>query len=536
MTTTQDPDSAGATHLTTRIVGSGGREAFDLAHGTTAEMILLPAKGVDEPMESPTGELFAKLHRLSVDEGARWFQIAERSEVGTPDWLLPVPVPDDAHLELVASAWPTGPKLVIVTPELRRAVRFDSRLVTFAPNCRYRTVSAHPGPVPSPIDGASETLPVEVVDAATNDPVANAVVEVFEDVRHALGDSGASDGTGSLSLRVSGLPLLIERLYVEPPSAGYWGCYREWVRISPEQTLQLPLEPIAAEYIDAARHVYQPSIAAGTGVRIAVVDHGVDGSVVPLAGGRNLVLGEPDDDYGDDGTGHGTHIAGVIANTATGGPQGIAPEAEIFSYRIFGPGKETTSFEVTMAVRTATDDECHLVNLSIGGFEYDETLRRVDEWAASKGVLMLAAAGNDWGGAVNLPAALPNTLAVAAMGRIGTFPAGSLEEAHIGPRSAIDRDDFLASFTSVQPDDAIDVIAPGVGILSVRPGGGHGPLSGTSQACAVATGAAARALSGTPWLTDAADEARWLAMRNHLVNNASSVGLTLAQEGAGLLT
>lgn len=526
MTTTRDPDAVDAT----------GREASDSAHGATADLILLPAEGVDEPAESPTGELFTKLHWLSAKDGIRWFQMAEEASVGTPDWLHPVPGPDGAHLELVASAWPTGPKLVIVTPELRRAVRIDSRRVTLAPNCRYRTVSTHPGPAPSPIGGTSVTLPVEVVDATTNDPVAGAVVEVLEDVHHALGDLGASDGMGSVSLQVSRLPTLIERIYVEPPSAGYWGYYREWVRISPGVTLQLPLEPVAAAYTDAARHIYQPASTAGAGVRIAVVDHGVDGTVVPLAGGRNLIMDESDDDYGDDGTGHGTHIAGVIANTAAGGPQGIAPQAEIFSYRIFSPGKETTSFEVTMAVRTATDNECHLVNLSIGGFAYDETLRRMDEWAVSKGALMLAAAGNDWGGAVNLPAALPNTLAVAALGRIGTFPAGSLEDAHIGPRSATDPDDFLGSFTSVQPADAIDIIAPGVGILSVRSGGGHGPLSGTSQACAVATGAAARALSCTQWLTDPPDQARWIAMRNHLINNARSVGLTLSQEGAGLLS
>ncbi|MGW1954353.1 S8 family serine peptidase [Streptomyces sp. NPDC001920] len=274
--------------------------------------------------------------------------------------------------------------------------------------------------------------------------------------------------------------------------------------------------------------------SSGAGVRIAVVDHGIDAEMVPVVAGKNLVRGEPEDDYGDDGSGHGTHVAGVIANFLSRGPVGIAPAAEIYSYRVFGANSdEATSFAVLMAVVAAVQQGCHLINLSLGGLAYDANLRELDIWAADRGAILMAAAGNEWGGTITLPAALPNTMAVAAAGRIGTFPADSLEKSFVGPQSVRDPDDFFAAFSNYRPEGAVDLIAPGAGILSAQPGGGYGPRSGTSQACAVATAAAARALTGTQWLTEPPSRQRTTDMKNHLLSNAVPIGLALAHEGAG---
>lgn len=514
--------------------GAPGIERFDFALDASEELILLPAAGLDAE-GGPAQGLLDRLHWLLVRDGVRFFAVDDEYEIGDERWLRPVENPDDAQIHLIASAFPTGPKLVQVSPDVRQRLRIDPGPLRLAPNCRYQTVSSHPGPTPSPTPGSAGVLTVQVVDATSGQAVPGAVVELFEDVPHAIGDRGTSDGAGSLDLRVACLPLKVERLYVTPPSTGYWGSYTESFTIN-SSPYQVSLEPVAATHIDAARYVYQSAGTSGTGVRVGVVDHGIDAGVVPVAGGTNLVLDEPDDDHGDDGTGHGTHVAGIIANSQTGGPSGLAPAAKIFSYRVFGT--EASSFSVLMAVYAATKvDDCHLINLSIGGLAYDTVLRDMDIWAANHGAVLLAATGNDWGGDVTIPASLSSTLAVAAVGRVGTFPSGSIEEAYIGPRSAIDADNFFAAFANYLPRGAVDLVAPGIGILSVRAGGGYGPLSGTSQACAVATGAAARALTGTSWLTDPANLARSTALKNHLISTARTVGLTPRDlEGSGLLS
>ncbi|MFF4347885.1 S8 family serine peptidase [Streptomyces sp. NPDC001530] len=503
----------------------------ELESDNVEELILLPGEG----LESHYGEdyyFLNQLHEMLEKDGIRRFQMDSDFKIGTEGWLQPADSPDDGQVQLLGSAFASGPKLVRVTAEIRRSIR-ASGVVRLVPNCKYRTVSTHPGPTPIPLSGSRTTLEMKVLDVATGRPVPGARVTLFEEVLHAIGDTGVSDNSGQLSLRVSKVPLKVERLFVEPPRTGYWGRYLEnFVINSP--AYQIQLDPVATTHVDAARRAYQPALTSGAGVRVAVVDHGIDAEAVPVVAGKNLVRGEPEEEYGDDGTGHGTHVAGVIANSQSGALAGIAPAAEIFSYRVFGAqSEEATSFEVLMAVVAAVQNGCHLVNLSLGGLAYDTNLRDLDVWAADRGAILIAAAGNDWGGNVTLPAALPNTLAVAAVGRIGTFPADSLERSLVGLRSKRDPDDFFAAFSNYQPEGAVDLVAPGVGILSVQPGGGYGPLSGTSQACAVATAAAARALTGTQWLTDPADRQRTTNMKNYLLSRAVPIGLSLAHEGAG---
>jgi subtilisin len=267
-----------------------------------------------------------------------------------------------------------------------------------------------------------------------------------------------------------------------------------------------------------------------------VVDSGVDPNEVPVVGGHNLVEGELNIDHGDNGTGHGTHVAGIIAHLQAGAPPALAPSAEIFSYRVAGAGsKRVDGYWVSFGVVQAAKDGCHLVNLSVSCPGYDEVLRRTDVHALENGMVLFGAAGNGWGATVTIPASLPNTFAVTALGRDGTYPNGSLEDGFVGPRPQVGPPDFLAAFSNTSPSNTVRLIAPGVGILSVRPGGGYGPLSGTSQACAVATAAAARALTNTTWLTHPADSARATAMKNHLLGAAKSIGLSLDYEGAGIL-
>ncbi len=141
------------------------------------------------------------------------------------------------------------------------------------------------------------------------------------------------------------------------------------------------------------------------------------------------------------------------------------------------------------------DDDCHLINLSLSGEERaDPTMLGALTDANDRGILVIVSAGNEGKPQVGYPAfyAFSEGLSVSAMGRKGTFPAGSYEESDIGsPLGIPDTDNFVARFSN---RGDISLTAPGVGIISTVPGG-HGVMSGTSMACPAVTGMAARLLA-----------------------------------------
>jgi subtilisin family serine protease len=94
-----------------------------------------------------------------------------------------------------------------------------------------------------------------------------------------------------------------------------------------------------------------------------------------------------------------------------------------------------------------------------------------------------------------------------------------------------DRKNFVARFTNVGPQ--IDLTAPGVGIMSTVPEG-YGEISGTSMACAAATGAAARAIAGSEVMGMKRDASRYEAIVKAVLGSATSLGFGPEFEGHGL--
>jgi serine protease AprX len=286
-----------------------------------------------------------------------------------------------------------------------------------------------------------------------------------------------------------------------------------------------PVEPVAddgpsrarasMDLIRAASGADQTGLT-GAGVDVALIDSGVLG-VAALDGPGKLVRG-PDfseDAYdhdlrGLDAFGHGSHMAGVIAgNDPETGYQGIAPGARVVSVKVAGADGVTSLVRVLLALdwvrRNRNSNGLHIrvLNLSFGVDARRSYVREPLAYAAeqlwNRGIAVVAAAGNqaDGTGQLDLPAADPFLIAVAAT------------ETNHTPDSA---DDSIADFSSRDEVRPPDFAAPGTGVISLRVpgstldsefpaariGDGFFRGSGTSQAAAVVSGLVAQLLEARP--------------------------------------
>ncbi len=218
------------------------------------------------------------------------------------------------------------------------------------------------------------------------------------------------------------------------------------------------------------------SVSRGAGVVVAVVDTGV-APAPDLAGrllpGWNAIAGS---DAAADDNGHGTHVAGTIAEAEGNGvaESGIAPDASILPVKVLDATGSGSDSDVAAGIVWAADHGARIVNLSLGGSEASTVLADAVAYARHQGVLIVAAAGND-GGAVGVPARLAGVIAV----------------------GAVDSELVRAPFSA--GGRALDLVAPGVAILQQTLDGAGGfadrLLSGTSMASPHVAGVAALALA-----------------------------------------
>jgi serine protease len=243
------------------------------------------------------------------------------------------------------------------------------------------------------------------------------------------------------------------------------------------RSLQWALDRLAA---DAAW-----ALQTGTGQTVAVVDTGVDGTHPDLA--PRLLPGADFIDVGGDGridpNGHGTHVAGIIGAVANNaqGIAGLAPTASILPVRVLGADGSGWTSGVADGLIWAADHGAAVANLSLSGSTPDSVLATAVQYAQSKDVVVVAAAGNERqnGNPVRYPAAFPGVLAVAAT----------------------DSADGSASFSST--GSYVGIAAPGYDIVATYPvaRGGYVSLSGTSMASPYAAAAAALIRAHGPGLT-----------------------------------
>ena len=318
------------------------------------------------------------------------------------------------------------------------------------------------------------------------------------------------------------------------PTNAYWSLRRENVTLS--EGTRVALRPLQLDYTDCLRYYYRDvPDDAGRGVTVGVVDTGVaDHPDLVIAGGANTVVGEDPADYGDNGQGHGTHVAGIVA--ARGRPptgiRGVAPGVGLRSYRVFAQGSgQASSFAIAKAIDQAVADGCDLVNLSLGGGPADPVLQAAIADARAGGSACIIAAGNNLRGPVSFPASDELAVAVSALGRSGTFPDDSAEVDTVTAPYGSDEAEFIGDFSNVGPQ--MDLTAPGVGIISTVPGS-YTEISGTSMACPAVTGVAARLLASSEVLAADRDATRSEAIVQILAASARDRGFPDPFEGHGL--
>ena len=217
--------------------------------------------------------------------------------------------------------------------------------------------------------------------------------------------------------------------------------------------------------------------SGGKGVTIAVLDTGVaysnrvpykrspDFTSGQFVAGRDFVDGDP---YANDLNGHGTHVAGTIAEATNNkiAVAGLAYGAKIMPVRVLDRNGEGNANDIADGIRFAVKKRAKLINLSL---EFDSGVRAADipellaaiNYARSRGVLVIGASGNEGDTTISYPANAPNVMSVGATTESGC----------------------VADYSN--HDDGLDIVAPGGGSDSTATGesrcGARGPHRNIAQ-------------------------------------------------------
>ncbi|MBD2509133.1 S8 family serine peptidase [Nostoc muscorum FACHB-395] len=246
----------------------------------------------------------------------------------------------------------------------------------------------------------------------------------------------------------------------------------------------------------------------GKGVVVAVIDTGVDYNHEDL---KNNIWtntkeiagngidddgnGYIDDNYGWnfadqnnntlDNNGHGTHVSGTIAGENNNyGVTGIAYDAKIMPVKVLNESGSGSYSSISKGIRYAVDNGANVINLSLGGTSSNRTLESAINYASSKGVIIVMAAGNDGESEPDYPARYASKSGIAV--------------------GAVDKNNNMADFSNRSGTNQISyVTAPGVKVYSSVPNNQYATYSGTSMATPHVAGVVALMLSANPSLTDA---------------------------------
>ncbi|KYF50397.1 hypothetical protein BE04_32600 [Sorangium cellulosum] len=437
---------------------------------------------------------------------------------------------------IMRSDGPAEAKVVAMSPveAILLKERFGSLLIEEDVQYLLRQSPLMPelAPIMVPQAGARR---LEVRVTAGGKPVPAAKILLRPKSAALEGYQAATDNDGVAVFTVRATDHAFDEVIVRS-HARYWSRLLENVAYQPVLSVALsPLAPDGFDWGHRAMKVEQRGERRGRGVKIAVIDSGIAPHPhLNVKGGRNFIVGESPDGWGHDLDGHGTHCAGIIAAVEKAhGSWGWVPDVELYALRIFGgaDGGGHAS-DIAAAVNWAVANGCDIINMSFGAKTPSSFLRTAIEKAADKGVLCVAAAGNQGSDQVNYPAAFDHVIGVSAVGRRDAYPEGSL---HRAAESSLGRPDtgyYFATFSNW--GSAVDFCAPGVAITSTVPEDAFGAWDGTSMAAPHVAGMAAVVLQANPSYRDPPDR-RIERIRTHLCELAVDLGISPDRQGAGLL-
>lgn len=246
---------------------------------------------------------------------------------------------------------------------------------------------------------------------------------------------------------------LYEGFYMEP----------DLMKYAHATTVEPQSKEAAAEGSDIGLNRLFELVKDKTGaVVVAVLDTGIDTNHSWFKGRLFSPYDVVENDFvPQDLTGHGTHVAGIIASNTPS-------QIKIMPVRVFGNNGGASDFNIVKGIEYAVKNGADIINLSLGGYGTTSYLEKAIDYAYSKGVMVVTSAGNEARDlAHDYPAAFPEVITVGATGRDGD----------------------LLFYSNVGAE--LDVCAPGEKIISAAPGGGTHSRSGTSMAAPLVTSALA---------------------------------------------
>ena len=316
--------------------------------------------------------------------------------------------------------------------------------------------------------------------------------------------------------------------------------------------------PVGVERIQAPENpVYQVAmVTPGVDVDVAVIDTGIaEHPDLNIAGGYSCINGGSTQADYDDGSGHGTHVAGTIGAIGDNpiGIVGVAPGARLWAVKVLGADGSGSYADILCGIDWVTEnaDVIDVANMSLVT-QFNIPLDTDDCGAAVQdpqhlaicasveaGVTYVAGAGNDCADAAYYtPAAYPEVITVAAFADSDGMPGrygdvldsitcqyekkvgkGKHKRTRVvGKKPIANADDFGASFSNY--GNPVDLMAPGVQILSTYPPAladtftnrPYVQMSGTSMAAPYVAGAAALIIAANPNYTPAQVMAELITM------------------------
>ncbi len=220
---------------------------------------------------------------------------------------------------------------------------------------------------------------------------------------------------------------------------------------------------------------------------------------------------------GDDDSGHGTHVAGIVAATDNAiGVIGVGPEIDLYAVKVLDKKGRGRLSDLIDALNWCINNDIQVINMSLGSLQDNPSFHEAVQNTYQAGITQIAAAGNygQESGEISYPARYPETIAVSSVDQFGN----------------------LDPFSS--RGDEIDLAAPGVNVRSTLNDGLYELMSGTSMAAPHVTGTVALILSTIPDnQSDVNHNGIWdpSEILTQLKLTSQNLGLPVQQQGAGLV-